>query len=99
MSVKTFVEKLKDKPEHIRKQYAFWSSLGLTAVVFVFWLASFGSVGVTTKANVSKAVSKVGTPAQSMIAGVGSFFEDLSNMIFGPKKIKYSTLEVRPGTK
>jgi hypothetical protein len=99
MSIETFLENMRAKPEHIRRRFAFWTSFGFAAVVFVFWLASFTAIGNTAKGTVAQAVNKAGTPAQSLVAGVGSFFYDIKDMIFGPKKISYSSVEVSPGNR
>ncbi len=97
MNLQSYLENLRAKPDHIKKRYAFWSSLSFTAVVFAFWISSFSSWGSEASQNVAKTVDKVGTPAQSMIAGVGSFFVDIKDMIFGAKKIRYTSIEVVPG--
>lgn len=97
MNLQSHLENLRAKPEHIRKRYAFWTSLGITVVIFAFWVASFSSWSATSTPAVAATVDKAGTPAQSMIAGVGSFFGDLKDMIFGAKKIKYTSVEVAPG--
>jgi len=99
MNFETRLENLRQKPEHIKRRYAFWSSLGITAFIFVFWLASFSSWGSTSKEAVANVVSKAGSPAESMIAGVGSFFMDIKDMIFGPRKVTYTSVEVLPGIK
>ena len=54
-------------------------------------------MGSSAKTTVAQAVNKAGTPAQSLVASVGSFFYDIKDMIFGPKKINYATVEVSPG--
>lgn len=97
MSFATYLDGLKAKPEHIRKRYAFWSSLGFTAILFAFWLGSFSSVNIGGKEAVAKAVDKAGTPAQSLVAGVGSFGQDIWQLIVGPKKVEYAEVEVLPG--
>ena len=97
MSIETYIENLRAKPEHVRRRFALWSSFGFTAIIFLFWLASFTAIGSNAKATVAQAVEKAGTPAQSLIASVGSFFYDIKDMIFGPKKINYGTVEVSPG--
>jgi len=99
MSFETYLENLRAKPENIRRRYAFWSSLGFTAIVFIFWLASFTALGSNAKDTVTQTVEKAGTPAQSLIASVGSFFYDASDMIFGAKKIEYSAVEISPGNR
>ena len=97
MNFQAKLENLRAKPEHIRRRYAFWTSLGLTAIIFVFWLASFSSWGASSSEVVANVVEKSGTPAQSLLAGVGSVFTDLSDIIFGPKKVEFSSVEVLPG--
>jgi hypothetical protein len=97
MSLESYLENLRAKPENVRRRFAFLWSFGITAIIFVFWLASFTVMGNNTKNTVAEAVGKAGTPAQSLIAGVGSFFGDIEDMIFGPKKINYATVEVGPG--
>ena len=99
MSLYSYIEKLKAKPEHIRKRYAFSVSFGLTAIIFLFWLASFSSFGKTSSKALTMTVEKVSTPAQSLVAGVGSVFTDLKDLIFGPKKMTYSSVLVSPGKK
>lgn len=88
---------MRAKPEHVRRRFAFWSSLGFSVIVFAFWLSSFTTMGSSAKTTVAQAVNKAGTPAQSLVASVGSFFYDIKDMIFGPKKINYATVEVSPG--
>ncbi len=34
------LEQLRAKPHHIKKRIAFWTSAGITAVIFVFWVTS-----------------------------------------------------------
>ncbi len=97
MALESYLENLKAKPEHIRKRYAFWTSFGVTAVIFAFWIASFTSWGSTSSQAVAQVVDRAGSPAQSLVAGVGSFFVDIKDMIFGAKKITYTSVEVKPG--
>ena len=99
MSLQTTLDNLRAKPEHIRKRIAFWSSFGITAVIFMFWLASFSITGTAAKGAVASAVQKAGSPASSLIAGVGNFFVDVKEMIFGAKKIQYAEVEVKAGKK
>ena len=55
--------------------------------------------GVTSQASstVAQAVESTGSPASSLVASVGSFFGDIKDLLFTPKKVTYSTVEVRPG--
>ena len=100
MSFSSTLEHLRAKPEYVRKHIAFWSSFGITAVIFAFWLASFSATGsIEGKGVTASAVEKVGSPGGSLIAGVGSFFVDVKEMIFGSKKIQYAEVQVTPGHK
>lgn len=97
MSFQTTLENLRTKPAHIRSRIAFWSSFGITAVIFMFWLASFSVTGSPAKGAIASAVDKAGSPTQSLLAGVGGFFLDVKEMIFGAKKIQYAEVEVSAG--
>jgi hypothetical protein len=96
-SLQNHLENLRSKPEHVRKQIAFWSAFGITAMIFVFWIASFMGLGKSAGQAVSAAVEKAGTPAQSLTASVGGFFTDIKDLIFGSRKVTYSDVEVKPG--
>jgi hypothetical protein len=97
MKLHSHLKLLRSKPEHVRRRIAFWSSFGVTAVIFMFWLASFSAIGPTASGSVAKALDEVNTPAQSMVAAVGSLGGTLRDRIFGPKKVEFSTVEVMPG--
>ncbi|MEK7609760.1 MAG: hypothetical protein AAB470_01405 [Patescibacteria group bacterium] len=99
MTFQAYIENLKAKPEHVRRRIAFWSSFGITAIIFTFWLASFSITGTTAKSAVATVVTRAGSPAQSLIAGVGDFLVDVKEMIFGTKKINYAQVEVSGGTR
>ena len=97
MGIQNHIENLKAKPEHVRRQAAFWYSFGITAIIFVFWIGSFSSIGSNTKTYVASAVNNAGAPAQSLMASVssfassiGSFFTDIKELIFSPKKVIYN---------
>ena len=71
--------------------------MSFTAVVFVFWLASFTSTMTGRPNPVTVAVARVESPGQSLVAGVGAVFYDLKDLVFGPKKVVYPSIEVSPG--
>lgn len=97
MSIQTYIAGLRAKPEGTRKQIALWSSVGITVVIFLFWLAFITGATNTATNAVAQAVDRAGTPAQSMIASIGSLFGDIKDLIFTPKKITYSSIEVTAG--
>jgi hypothetical protein len=97
MGLQNHIENLRSKPVHVRRRAAFWYAFGITAAIFVFWVSAFTSLGVNAKGTVAQAVQRAGTPAGSLIAGVGSFVVDIKDILFGPKKIEYSTVQVSAG--
>ncbi len=97
MTFQAHLENLRNKPEHVKKQIAFWSSFGITAIIFAFWIGSFTSVGQNAGQTVANAVERAGTPAQSLTASVGGLFDDIKNLIFTPRKITFTDIIVTPG--
>src|SRR5438105_3016995 len=97
MTFERRLEALREKPEHVRRRIAFWTSFGITAVIALFWVASFTATITGEQNPVTKAVAEVSTPAQSLAAAAGNVITDLRDLIFGPKKIVYSTVQVSPG--
>ena len=65
----------------------------------MFWLASFTTSMATPRNAVTEAVAQAGAPGESLIAGVGGFFTDIKEILFGTKKITYTEVEVSPGKK
>ncbi|MGC9605574.1 MAG: hypothetical protein ABSF56_02340 [Minisyncoccia bacterium] len=99
MNLQAYLEELRARPEHERRKIALWWSAGLTAVIFLFWISSMTITQISARQAVSAAIQKTSSPAQSLVAGVGAFTGDVWNMIVGPKKITYSTVEVLPGSR
>jgi hypothetical protein len=98
MNFQARLDELRGKPEAVRKRVAFWSSFGLTALIFVFWVTTITIFSPSKRGGaVAAAVDKVGTPAQSLIAGVGGFFGDVKELIFTPKRVTYTDIEVEAG--
>ncbi len=84
--VENHIEKMRGKPHHVKKQYAFSVSLGVTAIIFVFWLASFG-VG----ASRDVVAKKVESPVSAMTASVSDAFKYAKELFFGANKTTYSS--------
>ena len=99
MSFQEHLENIRAKPDYIRKRFSFLVSFGITAIIFVFWLGSYGIFNNTANSAVATTVNKIGSPGQSLVASVGSFFTDIRDIIFGPKKVTYTSIEVLPGRK
>ena len=97
MTFQQRLEYLRAKPKHIHNRIALATSFGITAVIFTFWASSFSITGTQAKTTVASAVSKAGTPSESLLAGVGGFFTDLKDIFIKPKKIQYAEVEVKGG--
>ena len=99
MNFQDYLEKLRSKPDHIRKRYSFFISFVITAIIFVFWISSFGLNSSDNSQNLAKTIDKAGSPGLSLVASVGSFLGDIKEIFFGAKKVQYSSIEVIPGRK
>jgi len=99
MTLQEKLDNLRAQPIHVRKHFAFWTSFGITAVIAMIWLGSFTSLGVSSQTAVASAVGTIRTPAQELTASVGTFFDDIKDMIFTPKKVVYPAVIVKPGKK
>ncbi len=99
MDFNSHLHNLRNKPPHIRQHIAFWSALGLTAIIFVFWSASFSLSKPSPSVVISKALAQPNPPLESMLAAVGSLYDSVRDRIFSPKKIEFSTVEVGPGSR
>ena len=99
MNFQAYLETLRAKPEHKKKQFAFWTSFGFCAILLMFWFATFTSTSTASSSSstVAAVANNAGTPAQSLVAGVGSIYDSVVNFFFAPKVIHYKQLEVLPG--
>lgn len=84
--VKSHIHSMRQKPHHIKRQYAFLVSFCITLVIFLFWMMSFGARSVAIEQGV-----KPPTPLSAMTAGVGDAFSTLKGLIFGANKTEYSS--------
>lgn len=99
MSLSSFIQKVGDKPLHIRKAYSLSISFFITALIFGFWISSFSFIRDPSDRVLASVMEQVDSPGKSLLASVGSFANDLKDLVFGPKKVEYSTIEVKPGRK
>lgn len=99
MNLEARLKILREKPEHIRKRYALSASLGITTIIFIFWISSFSFTTTRSQSSIATALNNAGSPGRSMVAAVGTFFVDIKEIIFGAKKIDYATVEASPGTR
>ena len=93
--IEKHIGRLRQKPEHVRKHIAFFTSFGITAIIFIFWIVSFGiNSQVVADNNV-----EVKPPLSSLTASIGDVFVYIKEMIVGANKATYSSdnIEVSPG--
>ena len=96
--IENHIEKMREKPEHVRKQYAFLTSLGITVIIFMFWVASFsGSFALDSAVIADEPKAK--SPISSLTANVGDAYNYVKDMIFGVNQAEYESdnIEVVPG--
>jgi hypothetical protein len=97
MSITSYVDSLRTKPEHIRRKASFWWAFGITAVIAILWLASFEFGGSSSKSSADAVAQSVSSPGESMAAAVGDLAGDLWSRIVGPKKVRLSEVQAVPG--
>jgi hypothetical protein len=92
--IENHINKIKQKPEHIRKRYAFGVSLSFTLIILFFWLISH-----TLTVGQNDVVAKAPTPIASLTASAGDAFFYIKDLIFGASKVDYnaSVIEAVPG--
>jgi hypothetical protein len=87
------IEKMKEKPEHVRKQYAFLIAFSFSFLIFAGWMASY-----TIHPNATQA--KVDKPLKSLTASVSDAFKDVKDIFVGTNKFEYKdpvNVEVKAG--
>ncbi|HEY4503632.1 MAG TPA: hypothetical protein VJJ28_00785 [Candidatus Paceibacterota bacterium] len=107
--IESHIERLREKPDHIKKRIAFLASFSITAIIFIFWLASFGvkSSSVIVEDTLAKSESPISSLSSSLLAGVGDAVKGVrgvfiyaKELFLGANKAEYSAsdmIEVIPG--
>jgi hypothetical protein len=91
------LEALKEKPESTRRRIAFITSSSITLVIFLFWVASLGTITNSTEAA-DTPLSSVGTSLSASASdSFGALKSAFSGLFSGPATQK-SSIEVLPGT-
>lgn len=94
--MENYIENLKQKPEHIRKRFAFIVAFSFSFIVLAGWIASYGLKSSPVLADKN---SNVDAPVSSLTATVVDAYDDIKNIIFGSNKTEYSSdiIEVSGG--
>lgn len=93
-----YIENLRNKPDHVKKRFAFLVSFSFTFLVFAGWMASYGFKPSEIVANKDGSVEK---PVSSLTASVVGAYDDIKSMIFNSNKVEYSStaIEITGGDK
>jgi hypothetical protein len=92
--IENHIENMRQKPEHIKRQYALGVSLGITLVIFGVW-ASSKSFSLNPEAA---AMAKKASPVKTLTASAGDAFDYVKSYFVGGNKVKYEDpIEVVPG--
>ena len=91
-----YIENLKQKPEHVRKRFAFTVAFAFTFIVFAGWMASYSLKSSPVLADKD---SNVDAPVSTLTASVVGAYNDIKNIIFGSNEAEYSSdfIEVSGG--
>ncbi len=89
------IHRLREKPEHVRKRIAFFTSGAISLIIFLGWIASYG---ITSTAAPEEAIAAK-APIQSLTASVGDVFQYIKDIFKGSNKAEYSAtqIELIPG--
>jgi uncharacterized membrane protein len=88
------IERMKQKPEHIRRRYAFVVSFSISALIFVGWVSSYG---ISTSPVVAEK-KVIESPATSLTASAIGVFKDIKSIFVGSNSVEYnSQIEVTGG--
>jgi len=88
--IEKHIENLREKPEHVRKRFAFITSLSITLIIFFGWIASYG---IQSNSVVSQNI-ETKTPLSSLTAGVGDVWDYIKGMFVNSNKAEYSAGEI-----
>ena len=82
--IERHIGRMREKPHHVKKQYAFLVSSLITLVIFLLWMLSYG---IRSKAMADGVTPP--TPLSSMTAGVGDAWGHLKALFLGANKMNY----------
>lgn len=89
------LHRLRQKPDHIKKHIAFWTSLSITLVIVLFWMAS---ISFSQRPSTVAAVAPE-SPWHAMAASVSDAWTSLKTSV-GASTATYKAppLQVTPGS-
>ncbi len=84
MAFEDFLERLRAKPEHVRRQIALRTSGAVTLVVFLGWATAFASSGTlalndtgSTSSNLAEATQNTDLDVSRLLGAANAFQQDI----------------------
>ena len=74
------LHRIRQKPDHIKRHIAFWTSLGITLVIVLFWMAS---ISLTKNSSAVSTATNVESPWHAMAASVGDAWTSFTTSLGG----------------
>ena len=74
-----FIDKLREKPEPVRRQIVVWTAVLLTVIIFFFWLYSLAPNTPAPAAAAIKKTESVPGPASIFSGFIGSELKQILN--------------------
>lgn len=87
------IENMKQKPEHVRKRYAFLISFSVSFIILAGWIGSY---------SITKSPTLADKPVTSLTASVFDAFKDIKDIFVGTNQFKYSSeseVDIKPGNR
>lgn len=90
------IENMRQKPEHVKRQYALGVSLCITLIIFGFWMAA-------RRPDNENFAERSAAPVKALTASASDAFDYVKGLIVGGNKLKYDSpagsenIEVVPG--
>ena len=71
---------IRQKPNHVKRHIAFWTSLGITIVIVLFWMASFS---LNNNSSVTATTANVESPWHAMSASMSDAWTSFKTSLGG----------------
>ncbi|MES2470731.1 MAG: hypothetical protein V4526_00655 [Patescibacteria group bacterium] len=88
--MRKYLENVRSKPAHVRQFYALGVSFCITAIIFVFWMGTFG---VSTSSGGTYAEHKESSPFNVIGAAVSDGFGSIKDLFDGRGERSYEAPE------
>jgi hypothetical protein len=88
------LHRIRQKPDHVKRHIAFWTSFSITAIIVLFWIASSSF----TSAPAVTAAATAASPWKAMGASVSDAWSSFKSSVgISPASTTEPSLQVTPG--